>query len=322
MPYRIAKVTMFCYGQKEAWYKRKVPSGMLPAIELDGKLITESDVILHSLEQAFGPLGDPMSMITAERQMERKLFGAWCEWLCYPSRSKEEEEMGQQAFEQIAACFDAKLGSTPGPWIRGGGEPSTADLIFVPYVERMNASLFYYKGWTLRDPARRANICRWFEALEARSTYQGTQSDIHTHAHDLPPQMGGCYANGQPGQVANAMKVDHGPWLGLPDTQLPEPQESREVRGHDWNPVDPLTSSPVRRHCHLDEPQSTDDALPIFGRRRPSAWRAIRRRSSRPIRSRRSPMRHCAVHSPGCSRARRCVHPTALMWRSATFATV
>lgn len=38
IPYRIEKVTMFCYGQKEDWYKRKVPSGMLPALELKGTL--------------------------------------------------------------------------------------------------------------------------------------------------------------------------------------------------------------------------------------------------------------------------------------------
>ena len=25
IPYRIDKVTMFCYGEKESWYKRKVP---------------------------------------------------------------------------------------------------------------------------------------------------------------------------------------------------------------------------------------------------------------------------------------------------------
>ena len=47
---------MFCYGKKEPWYKAKVPSGMLPALELDGKLITESDVILHALESTFGVL--------------------------------------------------------------------------------------------------------------------------------------------------------------------------------------------------------------------------------------------------------------------------
>jgi Glutathione S-transferase len=57
IPYRIDKVTMFCYGEKESWYKRKVPSGMLPAIELDGRIITESDDILIALERVFGPLG-------------------------------------------------------------------------------------------------------------------------------------------------------------------------------------------------------------------------------------------------------------------------
>jgi glutathione S-transferase len=56
IPYRIEKVTMFCYGEKEAWYKRKVPSGMLPALELDGRMITESDDILMALERTFGPL--------------------------------------------------------------------------------------------------------------------------------------------------------------------------------------------------------------------------------------------------------------------------
>ena len=36
MPYKIEKITMFCYGEKEAAYKRLVPSGMLPALSIDG----------------------------------------------------------------------------------------------------------------------------------------------------------------------------------------------------------------------------------------------------------------------------------------------
>jgi len=228
VPFRIQKVTMFCYGNKEAWYKRKVPSGMLPAVELDGRLITESDVILGELEMAFGPLGQPMSKIMPQRRLERQLFGAWCEWLCYPSSSAAEEAMGQQAFEQVLARVERELGASPGPWVLGGDSPSTADIIFVPYVERMSASLFYYKGFTMREPSARPNLCRWFAALEAREhTYRGTQSDFHTHVHDLPPQMGGCYPNGTPQQRANAQRVDCGPWVGLPDTGVPERADSR-----------------------------------------------------------------------------------------------
>ena len=37
---------MFCYGYKETWYKKIVPSGMLPALSIDGKIIIDSDDIL------------------------------------------------------------------------------------------------------------------------------------------------------------------------------------------------------------------------------------------------------------------------------------
>jgi len=224
VPYRIRKVTMFCYGQKESWYKRIVPNGMLPALQLDNRVITESDVILASLEEAFGPCGAPFTAITPQRKLERTLFRAWCEWLCYPSASAHEERLCQQAFEHACSVFDHELGAKPGPWILGGEHPSTADLIFVPYVERMAASLYYYKGWTMRDERARPNICQWFAALEARSTYMGTQSDMHTHCHDLPPQMGGCFANGEQQQRVAATKVDQGPWRDLPDTCVSEPE--------------------------------------------------------------------------------------------------
>jgi len=29
IPYRIGKVTMFCYGEKESWFKQLVPSGIV-----------------------------------------------------------------------------------------------------------------------------------------------------------------------------------------------------------------------------------------------------------------------------------------------------
>ena len=62
VPYRIRKVTMRCYGSKESWFTALVPSGMLPALELDGQLLTESDRILEALERAFGPVGAPMGL--------------------------------------------------------------------------------------------------------------------------------------------------------------------------------------------------------------------------------------------------------------------
>ncbi|WP_043368432.1 glutathione S-transferase family protein [Cyanobium sp. PCC 7001] len=233
IPYRIRKVTMVCYGDKEAWYRQRVPSGMLPALELDGRLITESDRILEALERAFGPL--QASLLAAEvmplRQLERLLFRTWCSWLCQPHRDLASDRQSQLQFQRTAAAMEAELERSGGPWLLESF--SSADLVFVPYVERMNASLAYYKGFLLRQehPA----LHRWFTALEQRRTYRGTQGDFHTHAHDLPPQMGGCFANGSDSQRALAQRIDTGPWpLTMasgadPETSEPEPEDAASV---------------------------------------------------------------------------------------------
>jgi glutathione S-transferase len=216
---------MFCYGQKEQWYKKIVPSGMLPALELDGSVITESDDILMALEAAFGPLTHSLkaSQVLPLRQLERLLFRAWCSWLCYPTRSQQQEQSNREQFIKVVAMVEKVLGDTPSPYFLEAF--GTVDVIFTPYVERMNASLYYYKGYSLRE--KNARFGAWFDEMETRSTYRGTQSDFHTHVHDLPPQMGGCYANGEPQTQINQKRVDHGPWLGLPDVSYPEPETSR-----------------------------------------------------------------------------------------------
>ncbi|MEL6454952.1 MAG: glutathione S-transferase family protein, partial [Cyanobacteria bacterium J06623_5] len=196
IPYRVEKVTMFCYGTKEAWYKNIVPSGMLPALKLDNRVITESDDILLALEDAFGPLGYGMRdpAVLPLRQLERALFRAWCGWLCQPGGWFGQEKNNRAQFISVVENVETALAQTPGPYFLT--DFSTADIVFTPYVERMNASLYYYKGYSLREENSR--LSAWFEAMESRATYQGTQSDFHTHAHDLPPQMGGCYTNDEP----------------------------------------------------------------------------------------------------------------------------
>ena len=225
VPYRIQKVTMFCYGKKESWYRRKVPSGMLPAIELDGRIITESDDILLALEKEFDVLYRGMEdpQVIPLRKLERLLFRAWCSWLCYRAIFPGQEKGNRQQFIETVAMVEEALAKTPGAYFLA--EFSTVDVIFTPYVERMNASLYYYKGYSLRE--ENSQLSQWFDAMETRSTYRGTQSDFHTHVHDLPPQMGGCYANGEPQTLANQELVDRGDWFKLPDATYPEPETSR-----------------------------------------------------------------------------------------------
>jgi glutathione S-transferase len=246
IPYRIEKVTMFCYGDKEIWYKRKVPSGMLPALELDGRIITESDDILIALERVFGPLGLGMEnpSVLPLRRLERLLFRAWCAWLCYPARSPREDQQNRDQFVKVVAQVEEALGRTPGPYFLE--DFGTADVIFTPYVERMNASLYYYKGYSLRED----NPCfaAWFDAMESRPTYRGTQSDFHTHAHDLPPQMGGCWENGEPQMQLN--KALGSGCLTLPIQNLKRHAPKRSNGSSSTAPT-LFASTPPMMHCAM-----------------------------------------------------------------------
>jgi len=254
VPYRVKKVSMFCYGEKEVWYKKICPAGMLPAIEIDDKLITESDVILINLEKHFGAINglkmnDPQVKIL--RQLERQMFYAWCGWLCYPSRNMKEENERKMNFVNVAEIMDKALGSTNGPYFLT--QFSVADIVFAPYLERMNATLFYYKGFQLRDSNNFPYISQWLDALEMRDTYTGTQSDFHTHNHDLPPQMGGCYESMEELQQSFKERVDSCVDFDLPESKIEEPEDSKHIA---LNKVirhyeAMLTTNPVE---NMDEP--------------------------------------------------------------------
>merc|ERR1719433_512425 len=76
IPYRIEKVNMRCYGSKSRDFLRKTPRGLLPAIEIDGRFVVESDVIMQLLEDKF-PDHNPLitrqnaSRIKQLRKLER-----------------------------------------------------------------------------------------------------------------------------------------------------------------------------------------------------------------------------------------------------------
>ena len=77
------------------------------------------------------------------RRLERLLFRAWCNWLCQPNWFPGEEKRARKEFERAVEIVEGALSQTPGPYFLE--EFSTADCVFTPYVERMSASLWYYK---------------------------------------------------------------------------------------------------------------------------------------------------------------------------------
>jgi len=220
IPYRVKKINMFCYGQKESWFLEKVSSGKLPAIQFKGLIITESDDIIAFLENEFGALGSfiTSSNLTKIRELEREIFRSWCNWLCRESFNFIDNSFRKKRFEESISKLDKILSRSKSGFVdpsvsnTGDIEPGVGDIIFIPYMERMNASLSYYKGFNLRSNYR--HVDNWLTLFEGKSAYRGTQGDFHTHSHDLPPQMGGCYKESNEQQITFSKLIDTGEGFG------------------------------------------------------------------------------------------------------------
>lgn len=193
--YSISKVNMRSYGDKPEEFLNKVPRGLLPAVEIDGKLMTESLDIMFALERMFPDTSKPMFPPSgAERdravkllELERAVFGAWCSYLFRP----EMPIFGGNSsdFEAALRQMDIELGMNPATnWFLPYSHPTIVDMQYASHVERMVASALYWKGYDIR--AKFPNIDRWLSALEELPYYMATKSDFYTHCMDIPPQYG------------------------------------------------------------------------------------------------------------------------------------
>lgn len=121
---------------------------------------------------------------------------------------------------------DRVLNLKGGPYFLGNAL-SLVDITFAPFLERMAASLLYYKGFKVHGAGRWPMLDRWFAAMYGRETFRGIASDYYTHAHDLPPQLGGCEFNkAGPAFAAVIDGKERSSWrLPLPrlDAHSPEP---------------------------------------------------------------------------------------------------
>ena len=199
IPYRIEKVNMRCYGEKPASFQRLQPSGAIPVAIIDGKTLNQSNDIIYTLEQLFTG-GDHKPMLpsqddTVKRmkaqellRLERTIFSAWMNWLTGSAR-------GKGTFIKVLNEVENELKASEGDFFLGE-TVSLVDCMFAPFLERMAASMIFFKGFQIRVPKRAKTdypaINKWFDAMETLESYTLTKGDYYSHCWDLPPQLGGC----------------------------------------------------------------------------------------------------------------------------------
>ena len=231
IPINIELVPMRSYGDKPESFLKIVPSGLLPALQIEMKdgrkqVITESQVIMELLDQ-WHPVEEGFrQMMPAENDaegqarykqlanLERQLFSWWCELIFRPEGpgfsggmlgklmgSGGDSMSGAMAgFLDCLSKVDDALGSTAGPWFFDFADhPTMIDFIYVSHVERMLASAAFWKGLDLRSENYRRQfpaLNAWLDAFEKRECYLAFKSDYYTHVMDIPPQYGPGYDGG------------------------------------------------------------------------------------------------------------------------------
>ena len=181
IPYRVEKINMRCYGDKKRSFTAKMPSGMLPVMEIDGRLVTpercESPTRSSESFPSTTLLAPPGSALRKRQddlnRLERALFGRWMQWL---TSSWMDGQM-RSGFEEALDAVEAELAfDRTGPYFCGP-ELTLIDITFTPFLERMAASLAYYKGF--RVEGNRA------VAAHRRVVRGDGQEDRHVRSHQV-----------------------------------------------------------------------------------------------------------------------------------------
>jgi len=227
IPYTVKRVNMNCYGDKPNEFLDIQPNGCIPVAVMDGQVLGSSDAIINRLlrtpgaspaiDNAIDPFDDPRSSTLL--RLDQELSSAWLSCI----RGGGSVGMFAATLQKVEGALSA---DQSGPYFLGE-RFSLIDIMYTPYFEREVASLAYFKGFNMRDRAKFPAINAWLDAMDTRPSIRASKSDYYTHAHDLPPQLGGCNSE-ESGAQARA-DVDGGAW------KFP----LRDVTEPDWGWISP-----------------------------------------------------------------------------------
>ncbi|MGM3307140.1 glutathione S-transferase family protein [Anabaena sp. WFMT] len=173
-------------SNKPKWYTDLVPTTLVPAAKIEGKLVYESKDILLELEEHFG------ETLLPENLEENAVARKWVDDaetnnfrnIAYQFLRESPEDANDLV--NLQAEFEAKLDEIEQALSRYPGSFflstfSLVDIMYSPHLDRLAANLPVYRGYDIKGNPRFPLINAWFAALNQRSAYQRVKSDNITN---------------------------------------------------------------------------------------------------------------------------------------------
>lgn len=163
-----------------------MPTTLVPAAKIEGKLVYESKDILLELEEHFG------ETLLPENAEENAIARQWIEdaetngfreiaykFLRQPPEDAKESANLQAEFEAKLDEIEKNLGRYQKPYFLSTF--SLVDIMYSPHLDRLAANLPVYRGYHIKGNPRFPLINIWFAALKKRPAYNRVKSDNITN---------------------------------------------------------------------------------------------------------------------------------------------
>ncbi|KAK1271173.1 Glutathione S-transferase DHAR2 [Acorus gramineus] len=159
LPYNMKLINV---SNKPQWFLEVNPEGKVPVLELDGKWVSDSDVITQLIEERY-PI--PPLSTTSEGS---KIFSTFVTFLT----SKDPNDGSEQALLNELRALDEHL-KVHGPYVNGENV-SAVDLSLAPKLYHLEVTLGHFKNWTV--PEDLAHVHAYMKSLFARESFVKTSA--------------------------------------------------------------------------------------------------------------------------------------------------
>jgi glutathione S-transferase len=174
-------------SNKPKWYTDLVPTTLVPAAKIEGKLVYESKDILLALEERFQDsplLPENSEENTVARQLVEDADNSG--FLGAGYKLLRESTSDPQVLANLQAEFEAKLDEIEQALAKYPGNYfvssfSLVDIMYSPHLDRLAANLPVYRNYHIKGNPRFPHLNAWFEALNQRPAYHRVKSDPITN---------------------------------------------------------------------------------------------------------------------------------------------